>query len=366
MRSPFFGNNPLPRATIPPLRRPNFWLRIASISPYISRRTLERQNLARRSDLIAWLCLGLLIADLIVSPIALDDTRALVTYLLFAIGIILVVALNRAGLVTVAGVMLVALVTAAIFGGTIASPIGLTMGELPNYDAMAVAVVVAATVLPRVSAFIVAGVNSLAIVLDYLIQPHNQNLIQDAKLYTSVQQQAISLLVRPIALHFMLAIVAFLWVRGIEMQMRRADYAEELAEAERRELESSYQMEEDVRHLLHVFTQIEHGDLRARVPQLRTATLARIAASMNNMITYLEQNSDAPWVLRRTDQAASRVAATVRAWHEGREEMLPPPSGTMVDAIIVALDPTGMRTSVPGSSVPSYGPVRGQANPPTA
>src|SRR5580765_7538328 len=134
MRSPFFGNSPPPRATNPPLRRPSFWLRIASISPYISRRTFERQSLARRSDLIAWLCLGLLIADLIVSPIALDDARALVTYLLFAIGIILVVALNRAGLVTAAGVLLVALVTAAILGGTIASPIGLTMGQLPNYD----------------------------------------------------------------------------------------------------------------------------------------------------------------------------------------------------------------------------------------
>ena len=102
------------------------------------------------------------------------------------------------------------------------------MGQLPNYDLLAVTVVVAASVLPRLSAFIVAAINCAAIIADYFLRPHNANVVADAALYSSVTQQTISLLVRPIVLN-LLAVVAYLWVRGTDLAIRRAERAEEIA-----------------------------------------------------------------------------------------------------------------------------------------
>ena len=45
------------------------------------------------------------------------------------------------------------LLSGGLLEANLASPIGLTMGELPNFDAYVVAVVIAATVLPRWSIF---------------------------------------------------------------------------------------------------------------------------------------------------------------------------------------------------------------------
>ena len=47
-----------PSVPPPQRRRANWWLRLASSSPYHSQRTLAGRERARRSDLIAWLTLG--------------------------------------------------------------------------------------------------------------------------------------------------------------------------------------------------------------------------------------------------------------------------------------------------------------------
>ena len=87
------------------------------------------------------------------------------------------------------------------------------MGELPNFDLYVVSVVVvAATVLPRLSSFFVAVVTLVLIVANYVLQPHNANIARDALLYSSATVQTISFLVRPFALQFILAVVAYLWV----------------------------------------------------------------------------------------------------------------------------------------------------------
>ena len=225
------------------------WLSIASSSGVNPQMTLDQRELARRSDLIAWLALGLLGGLAIVSPIAIGDAIAALAFLCFLAFILAAISLNRAGHITTAGIILVASMNAALFAYMWSSPLGLTMGQLPNYDAFAVSVVIAATVLPRRSAFIVAVINSACIVADYLIRPHNANVIADAALYPSVTVQTISLVVRPIALQFVMALVAFLWVRSTNLAIRRADRAEEVAMLEFRELQRTGTLEEGVRYL---------------------------------------------------------------------------------------------------------------------
>src|SRR5262249_36119635 len=67
--------------------RTAWWLRLASSSPYRPQYSIVDRERARRSDLIAWLALGMFGVVLIVSPIAIDDTQALLVYLGFVLAL---------------------------------------------------------------------------------------------------------------------------------------------------------------------------------------------------------------------------------------------------------------------------------------
>jgi hypothetical protein len=336
----------------PPAR--TWWLRLASSSARNPQRTLEERDAARRSDLIAWLSLGMLGSVAILSPIAIDDLRALITYAGFVLGIFLVLALNRQGIIRVAGVLLVVLIGGAMFGATLASPIGLTMGQLPNYDLLAVAVVVAATVLPRAFAFVVAGLDSVAIIADYLLQPHNQNIVVDARLYSSATQQTISLLVRPIALQFVLAVVAFLWVRGMDLAVRRADRAEEIAVLEHREHERTIALEEGVRYLHQVLAEWVTGDLRRRIPNMPVAALKQVRDDLNTFVERLDPIMRAEYQLQRVHAEAVRLTSSLEEWMLGHPPVWPHPSGTVLDRAVEIVQIMGSgRSDQPTPTQPS-------------
>src|SRR5258707_12959923 len=220
-----------PWETSAPARPPvNWWLRHTSSGweqPYFG--TIAQREQARRSRLASWLILGLIVGVIILSPLAFEDARSRATLGVWAVGLLIAGVFNRRGWVTLAGVTLVVLFSGGILFANLASPLGLTLGELPNFDAYVVSVVVAATLLPRASIFLVAAGNSLLIIGNYALQPHNANIVQDAHLYSSVTVQTVSFLVRPIALQLVLAVGAYLWVRGVEEALRGAYPAEERA-----------------------------------------------------------------------------------------------------------------------------------------
>lgn len=336
----------------PPEPRVNWWLRLTSSGWDTPQITLAERETTRRSGLVSWLTLGLFGVLLIISPIAIDDLRSLMTFAIAALGLVIAAALNRFGYVRLAGVLLVALISGAVFGATLASPIGLTMGQLPNYDALAVSVVVAATVLPRGWAFVVALLDSAGIVADYLLQPHNHNIDVDALLYSSVTLQTVSLLVRPIAIQFIMALISYLWVRGVERAIRRADRAEEMAFLQQREIESTRELDEGVRQLLDAHVRLANGDFHAQVPQLRSAALWQIGVSLNNLIGRLSRLAQADVVLRRTEETAAQLAVAVRTWHSGRGMAVPPLSHTPLDPVLTALQDSmgGQPASAPRSS----------------
>jgi len=300
---------------------------------------LQERTIARRSDFIAWLTLGLLGAIIIVSPIAIGDLNALLVYLAFILGLAGVVALNRFGLVYPAGALLVTLISAAILGYMLSSPLGLTLGQLPNYDMLAVGVVVAATVLPRWAAFVVAALNSAAIVADYQLQPHNINITVDAALYPSPLVQTLSLIVRPIAFEFLLALVAYLWAWGMERAIERADRTNEIAALKQRELDSARALREGAHYLHQTLTQWAQGNLRPRVPAMPEESLQQVGDDLNQFIARFTTYLQADFLLRRSEVEMQRLAEALRNYAHGRPTVLPSPSGTPVDQVIEALRP---------------------------
>lgn len=326
------------------------WLRVASSSGANPQITLEQREQARRSDLIAWLSLGMLGGLVMVSPIAIGDVSAALTFLCFLALQLAAISLNRAGHITLAAIILFASFDGAIFAYMWSSPLGLTMGQLPNYDALAVSVVLAASVLPRRAAFIVAALNSVSIVADYLIRPHNANVIADAALYPSITNQTISLLVRPIALQFVMALVAFLWVRSTDLAIHRAARAEEVAVLEYRELEHTRTLEEGVRYLHQTLAQWAQGNFARRVPAMPLEVLEQVRNDLNAYIERFGPIMDASYYLRRLQNEVTHLTTAIENWVYGRPVAWPEPSGTPLDHAIELLRAYGTRASYPSSS----------------
>ena len=335
------------------------WLQFASSSGSNPQHTLQERELARRSDLIAWLSLGMLGGLVIVSPIAIGDNTALLTYICFLAILLASISLNRAGHITIAGIILVVSLNAAIFAYMWSSPLGLTMGQLPNYDAFAVSVVIAASVLPRRSAFIVAALNSAMIVADYMIRPHNANVALDAALYPSVTIQTVSLLVRPIALQFIMALVAFLWVRGTDLATRRADRAEEIAMLEYRELERTSTLEEGILYLHQTLSQWAQGNFVGRVPAMPLDILEQVRNDLNNYMERYGPVMNATYYLQRLQNEVGRLTASLESWVRGQPVVWPELSGTPLDHTIELLRGPGGPGSRPSSySSPTSAPMR--------
>ena len=335
-----------------------WWLHLTASELSSTTATLAQRERARRSRLISWLILGLLGGELIVSPLAASDLRARATFIIWFGGFVLAAILNRSGHINWAGLVLVVLLSGGLLEANLASPIGLTMGELPNFDAYVVAVVIAATVLPRWSVFWVAAGNSFLIVGDYLLQPHYTDLQQNISLYSSVESQTISLLVRPIALELILAVVAYLWVRSMDFALRRADRAEEIAGLQKRELARTLALQEGVRQLLDTHVAVANGNFTARVPVLRDQMLWQVGVSLNLLIRRLQsfveqlprgeqQNHQyTDWLAWRTSQEAELLVNALRQAQRGEQPNWPEPSGTPLDSVVELLQNPAVITSL--------------------
>ncbi|GCE45996.1 hypothetical protein EI42_01291 [Thermosporothrix hazakensis] len=204
--------------------RTNWWLRLTSSGWDKPQDTIARRELTRRSRLTSWILLGSLVALLLFIPAMARDVPSAILVVVAFLFLLLVAVCNRMGQVLIAGSMLVALMCLATLGVVLMAPGGqITLVYLPAYDFMVVAVVVGASLLPRWAAFIIGAINIILIYADLILQPKAADLQQAIDLYGLAVLAG-----RPVALHVLVAVVAFLWVRGMDEAVRRADRAEDL------------------------------------------------------------------------------------------------------------------------------------------
>ncbi|HEX9035975.1 MAG TPA: hypothetical protein VF808_03200 [Ktedonobacterales bacterium] len=335
MRSYETINNP--NMTLPlPGKRPNFWLRLASNAWQSPQETIAQRERARRNTLTAWIVLGLLAMDLILIPAGLTDPTTLMAISVAALGIIVAGVLNRFGQTTAAGVLLIVLIIGAIIGAITGTPGGLPLVDLPAYDLLVIAIVVAASILSSGSAFIVAAVNIILIVLDFNLQSY----APDMKIQLA-QIGALGMLARPVALQVIIATVAFLWVHGLQDQVRRADRAEEVAHLESIVADQKRALEYGVEQLSLAFVRSANGDYNVRVNIPQQNPLWSVGAQMNTFVQRLGAANQANFELERARQEAYRLAAALEDWRAGRPPLWPAPSGTLIDPLIQSV--TGAR-----------------------
>ncbi len=315
---------------------PAWWLRVTSAWDH-PQKTREQRAQGRRSRLASWFILGLLVIDLVLLPIGINAPGTLVALFVAGFGLLLAAALNRHGLVAGAGIIIIILTCGGVLGSLLSEPTGLTLDSLPGYDLLAIAIIVAASVLPRKSAFFVAAVNIGLIVGDFALQPHAGDLQHELQFYGDPATGALALLVRPVALQIILAFAAYLWVRGMETEIARADRAEEVAALEHAAALQRSQLEEGVQQMVEVLTQAANGQANRRIPRLHQEQLWIIGSAINTLLSRLQRAHQAEYTLQQTEQEIHRLAAAIQAAQAGHGTHWPAPSGTPLDQIIELL-----------------------------
>ncbi len=342
-RAPF--SDAAPGKASPPLSAVDWWLRLTSYGWNQPTKSLAERELIRRSQLASWILAALLVVDLILLPIGFSDPGTLVAVLASAASAIFIAALNRRGLVTAVGIGLVILICAAILGSDLIEPGGIATDTLPDYDLFVMAVVVAASLLRGNSAFVVALMTSSLICLDFFLQPKALDLKQDLASYSSLLAGDVTLLARPIALQVLVATVAFLWVRGTERAIARADRAEELAALEHAFAEQKRQLEAGVQDILRVLVLVANGQYNMRVSPIQEPQLWQVGSALNTLLNRLQRTAQTEYEFQRIREEIERLAASLAAVQAGRPPQWPSPSGTPVDLLLNQLTSGGQRGS---------------------
>lgn len=240
-------------------RQVNWWLRLTSSGWNKPQETIEQREIMRRSRLLSWILLGLFVVLLVFIPATFKDHATLIDVCVALVGLIIIAFCNRRGWVTVAGVLLVVLIIGATFGVIVGSPDGkIHVVDLPAYDFLVLPIILGASILPRASAFIIAAINVALIYWDMMAQGHSSDLLP------ALHQYGYPVLAgRPTAIMVITAVIAFLWVRGMDQAVKRADRAEELRAIERQftqaEAERSTRVEEFVQETINALGALANG-----------------------------------------------------------------------------------------------------------
>ncbi|MBE3560441.1 MAG: hypothetical protein IMW89_14640 [Ktedonobacteraceae bacterium] len=260
--------------------------------------------------------------------------------------------LNRLGKVNLAGIIIVIGVIFSPTTNIVTTPGGLNTSVLPIFGFLVLSLVVTISFLPPGWVFVVAASNSLFTFVVLKLLPSSGEL-------HNVLQVAFPGIVTPIILsQWIVAIVSYLWVRGAQQAILRADRAEEIANLERRELErqrseieQKQQLDMGIQQLIQTHMKVANGDFAARAPLMKENILWQVAYSLNNLLARLQsyqlfnvqqkKNQEALNYLIQAVQQAKREGGPLRVQR----------TGTPVDALIIEL--SSLRFGDPPATHPS-------------
>lgn len=266
--------------------------------------------------ILGTLCAILLLLPIIIlyAPVPFDLSWVIASAGAGIFCCLLAIAMNRIGRVQLTGILLIVAVDVLVGGIILSEQNGLDPIFLSMFDLLVVTELIAASTLNPSSVFGIALINLLLIVFDINFQPHSMMWAQ----MVLSQPLAYSLLVRPALLYFVVAAVAYLWVRSALNALQRADRAELIAELEKRELEQKKQLEQEIEQILMVHVRIANGDLNARAPTYQDRSLWQIGLALNNLLARFKNVARAEYTLQRITEDISQLRIALRYWQSGQ------------------------------------------------
>ncbi|GCE18301.1 hypothetical protein KDK_21010 [Dictyobacter kobayashii] len=202
------------------------------------------------------------------------------------------------------------------------SSASLDVSELPTFDLLVISELIAASLLPTRSIFVVAFSNILFIVGMIVLMPHTAAL--DMLLHSSMAYDAIS---QPIILQVVIAAITYMWVSSALRAAVRADRAEEIAALQQskallqeREIEQKHLIETGVNELLQGLTQGVNGKETA-INLRQDHVLWKVGNAVNLLIIRLRRT-------RQIDQENQQLRAQIA---QMREKLLEAKIGGLQD-----------------------------------
>ena len=280
---------------------------------------LEQRESARRGRLtstILLLIIGIVFG--LALPVAIAQQLLILLLILSVIMIVLITALflNRTGRSSIAAWLLVAIIDLGLCLSilTTPGPAGLNANSVPLYDIMVQSELIAVSLLPARSVFIIAFFNSGFIALSLTYAKHAPSL---QALLASAGPEVYA---RPIALHIIVAVVTYLWVRSATNAIARADRAEviaalehELAQQEHAIALQKRQLDYSINQIIDTLMRISNGDFNARVPLTQDNVLWQVAGSLNNLLSRLQRLRHIESEMQKMQK---RVQQTIHLEHE--------------------------------------------------
>lgn len=314
---------------------------------------LAREQI-RRSRVASLLILGVMFATLLLVSIIIAVSPATFvlpqTLIVTAIGMLcclFAISLNRRRQITAVGVLLIIAVDVVVAGVILSERSGLDPLFLSMFDLLVVAELIAASLLSPASVFSIALLNLVLVIMDINLQPHSMMWMQ----MIGSEQLSYSLILRPALLYFVVAAVAYLWVKSALNALRRADRAELIAKLERRDAERTQQIEDAVEEILAVHVRVANGDLNARAPVYQNKMLWQVGLALNNLLSRFKSSTQSERYLQRVQKEVTDLRLLLRQWRRGEPLRWYPPGqsllGSLVDDLRSILTPEYI--SQPGS-----------------
>jgi hypothetical protein len=339
-----------------PLR---WWYSLTAPARVPASASLQAREIARRGHITSATLLVVILLVLAAEPIGIFGTdKSLIGILLIpTVFYIVALAFNRRGKIVTAGIFTIIGmeigITLAIIGS--ASNGGFAGFNLPMYDLLVQAELVAVTLLPPASVGFLVCYHSAFIIGTMIFLPRSATYVGEMAHLIDIYGAAL----RPITLQIIVAVVLYLWVTSAYQALKRADRAEVIAEMERRELEQNQkdlvlkqQLDEGIQAILNTHVAVANGDFSARAPLKKENLLWRIAYSLNNLLARLQSLNAAETELQKTRQETQRLAEAIRLAKQGYPLRLNR-TGTSLDVLIMELVSDGMPSTPPSQSSPS-------------
>ncbi len=294
------------------------WYQLTAPPPPAANATIQQRQRAARGRLTSETLLLVIILVLAAEPSAfLGPDKTLVFVLLIPIFIdIIGLIFNRMGQITVAGILVITGIEVGILLSILGPALGaggLTTYTLPQYDLLVQATLVAVTLLPPRSVFLIAFLHILITILSVLFLPHS------AEFSAVLAANEYALFLRPITLQVIVAFVTYRWVTNADQAIQRADRAEEIAALERRdlerqsqELELKQQLEDGIRQVLATLNAAANGNFAIRARIEKENILFRVGYAVNTLLARLQSFRSERAELEKTRRVAEMLVTAMR------------------------------------------------------
>lgn len=311
------------------------WLWLTSPHPGYFSIDLIGQEYRRRSQMVSVLLVLVVAAICVLIPDVFIQPRLIVS-LLVNIGLGLLAAFsNRAGKITLAGLICILLVDLGVTAAILNNPTGLSSLAPSIFSLYLIAVLDAGVVLSR-PWIVVIGVIQMGLILAlFTLIPPDASLLLLIK--SNYNGQSYPVLVPPILLIMCTTAIVWLYSASVQRALLRASRAEELAEARARLQEQTRQigeqkqrLEQGINTLQEVHARLANGEYTARV-NLQGNELLPLGVSLNLLAERLGRGGRVQQDYQRLEEAIQQLMKACAALTRGNFPVALPPTGTPVD-----------------------------------